>query len=58
MVINFLWYILKMGQNNIFVSGGGGGVEGGMVTVQLTLPPLVLNLMTESSSSHFVLTPF
>ena len=25
MVINFLWYILKMGQNNIFVSGGGGG---------------------------------
>ena len=40
MVINFLWYILKMGQDNIFVSGGG---EGGMVTVQLTLPPLVLN---------------
>ena len=22
-VINFLWYILKMGQDNIFVSGGG-----------------------------------
>ena len=29
MVINFLWYILKMGQDNIFVSGGGGGGGGG-----------------------------
>ena len=34
------------------------GGEGGMETVQLTLPPLVLNLMTESGSSHSVLTSF
>ena len=43
------------GTRQYFCQWGGGGVEGGMVTVQLTLPPLVLNLMTESSFDPFLI---